>query len=76
VLLSQASLLKEADEFAKSVLTDEVLKSIVDLLPHEWLDWNDTDDSPAQIKEIYFQFLKTRRDHSVNFLNEASNARG
>lgn len=76
VLLSQASLLKEADEFAKSVLTDEVLKSIVDLLPHEWLDWNDTDDSPAQIKEIYFQFLKTRRDHSVNFLNEATNARG
>ena len=75
VLLSQATMLDEADEFAKSVLTDEVLHSIVELIPLDWLDWNDTDDSPEEIKEVYFNFLKTRRDHSVNFVNEAKNAR-
>jgi hypothetical protein len=39
------------------------------------LNWDDTDDSPEQIKEVYFNFFKTRRDHSVNFINEAKNAR-
>ncbi len=75
VLLSQATMLDEADEFAKTVLTDEVLHEIVELIPLDWLDWKDTDDSPGQIKEVYFNFLKTRRDHSVNFVNEAKNAR-
>lgn len=76
VLLSQATRLQEADQFAKSVLTDEILKAIVELIPLEWLDWNDTDDSPEQIKEVYFNFLKTRRNHSANFVNEAEHARG
>ena len=30
---------------------------------------------PTEIKEVYFQFLTLRRDHSDNFLNEAKNAR-
>ena len=76
VLLSQATMLPEADQFAKTVLNDEILKKIVEMIPLEWLHWNDTDDSPEQIKEVYFNFLKTRRDHSVNFVKEAENARG
>lgn len=75
VLLSQATMLDEADQLAHSVLTDEILHEIVELIPLEWLDWKDTDDSPDQIKEVYLNFLKTRRDHSANFLNEAKNAR-
>lgn len=75
VLLSQATMIDEADQFAKSVLTDEILHEIVELIPLDWLNWDDTDDSPEQIKEVYFNFLKTRRDHSVNFVNEAKNAR-
>ena len=76
VLLSQATMLNEADQFAKTVLNDKILKKIVEMIPLEWLQWNDTDDSPEQIKEVYFNFLKTRRDHSVNFVKEAQNARG
>lgn len=76
VLLSQATMLHEADQLAKTVLNDEILKKIVEMIPLEWLNWNDTDDSPEQIKEVYFNFLKTRRDHSVNFVKEAQNARG
>ncbi len=74
VLLDQATLLDEADAFAKSVLSDELLSQIVELIPLDWLQWADTDDSPEKIKEIYFTFLKTRRDHSANFLNAAKDA--
>ncbi len=74
VLLDQATLLDEADAFAKSVLSDELLSQIVELIPLDWLQWAYTDDSPEKIKEIYFTFLKTRRDHSANFLNAAKDA--
>ena len=75
VLLSQATMLDEADAFAKSVLNEENLRACVELIPLEWLQWQDTDDSPEQIKEIYFNFLKTRLENSHNFVNEAKNAR-
>ena len=58
VLLPQASKLDEADVFAKSVLNDEVFKAIVNLIPEDWLQWNDADESPEEIREIYFNFLK------------------
>ena len=76
VLLRQASMLDEADAFAKTVLNETILRHIVELIPLEWLEWNDTDDSPEEIKEIYFNFLKTRLENSHNFVNEAKNARG
>lgn len=76
VLLPQASKLDEADFFAKSVLNEEVFKAIVNLIPEDWLQWNDADESPEEIREIYFNFLKNRLEHSEIFLNEAKNARG
>ena len=76
VLLPQASQLDEADIFAKSVLNDEIFKELVYLIPEDWLQWNDADESPEEIREIYFNFLKTRLENSEIFLNEAKNARG
>lgn len=75
VLLSQASMLDEADAFAKSVLNETILREIVELIPPDWLEWRDTDDSPEEIKDIYYNFLKTRLENSSNFVNEAKNAR-
>ncbi|AYO57466.1 aminotransferase class I and II [Chryseobacterium sp. 6424] len=75
VLLSQAAALDEADTFAKSVLNEHNLREIVDLIPSEWLEWDDTEDSPEEIKDIYFNFLMTRLANSSNFVNEAKNAR-
>jgi hypothetical protein len=75
VLLPQASQLSDVDPELKEILTDDVLKSVTNLIPEPWLIWEDSDDSPEQIRETYFQFLKTRRDHSHIFLNEAQNAR-
>jgi hypothetical protein len=75
VLLPQASLLKETDAVFKKILTDEILQSIVNLIPTEWLQWEDTDESPEALREVYFQFLSIRLNHSEIFINEAQNAR-
>ena len=76
VLLPRASKLDEADAFAKTVLNDEIFREIVNLIPDEWLHWNDADETPEEIREVYFQFMKTRLEHSEIFVNEAKNARG
>ncbi|WP_158728024.1 MULTISPECIES: HipA family kinase [unclassified Flavobacterium] len=75
VLLPQASLLQETNIDFKKILTYEVLKNIVNLIPHNWLQWEETQEQPEAIREIYFQFLSTRLDHSEIFITEAQNAR-
>jgi hypothetical protein len=55
VLLPQASMLQEADALFKTILT---LQAIVNLIPLEWLDWQDTDESPDAIREVYLQFYR------------------
>ena len=75
VLLPQASLIQEADALFKTILTPETIKSIVQLIPLDWLEWQDTDESPEAIREVYYQFLLTRLHHSEIFINEAQNAR-
>jgi hypothetical protein len=76
VLLAQASMLDEADKFARETLTDDLLREITALIPDEWLMWRDTNGSPDEIRSIYFTLLKTRLTHSANFLNSAKDARG
>ena len=76
VLLQQATQLDEADAFAKSVLNDNLFREIVNLIPDEWLQWRDVLESEDEIREVYFQFMKTRLENSTIFLNEAKNARG
>jgi hypothetical protein len=75
VLLPQATLLQEADTFFKTILTPETLQSIVNLIPLQWLDWQDTDESPEAIRDVYLQFLMMRLNHSQIFIKEAQNAR-
>jgi hypothetical protein len=58
VLLPQASMLQEADALFKTILTPETLQAIVNLIPLEWLDWQDTDESPDAIRESIFSFYR------------------
>ena len=76
ILLPQATMLDEADRFAHEILTDELLKEIVELIPDNWLMWDHTEETPDQIRDIYFKFLKNRLEHSTNFLNSAKDAKG
>jgi hypothetical protein len=75
VLLPKASMLAEADAEAKNILTDSLLQQIANLIPDEWLQWEGADETPGQLREVYLNFLKTRRDHSEIFIKEAQNAR-
>ena len=75
VLLPQASLLKEVDAEYKAILTLEILEDIVNTIPEEWLQWEDTDETPENLRNVYLQFLHTRLNHSEIFVNQAQNAR-
>nr|MBP9791497.1 aminotransferase class I and II [Bacteroidia bacterium] len=75
VLLSQATELQSVDAEFKTILTDDVLSNIVELIPVEWLQWKDTDETPEQIKATYLKFLMIRKDSSDLFIKEADDAR-
>jgi hypothetical protein len=75
VLLPQASLLKEVDAEFKALLTPEILEEIVNTIPQEWLVWEDTDETPEALRNVYLQFLQTRLNNSEIFVNQAQNAR-
>lgn len=75
VLLKQASKLSDIDSFFNEILTDELLRKIVNLIPEHWLEWEESDLSASELRNIYFQFLSNRLSNSEIFLNEAKNAR-
>ncbi len=75
VLLPRASELTAVDAVLKSVLSDEALQQIVALIPDNWLKWEESNLDPDEIRQVYLNFLKTRRDHSSVFVNQANDAR-
>lgn len=75
VLLPQATMLDEADALAHEMISDDFLGEIVRMIPDDWLHWNGSSESPDEIRDMYFAFLKTRFAYSSNFVNVAKNAR-
>lgn len=69
VLLPWAGRLADAEREIKSTLTNEILRSVVQKIPQEWL--NDTSTS----QEMYYTFLSNRLQHTDLFLNEAKHAK-
>ena len=54
-----------ANQFAKEKLNDEIFQEIVNLVPEDWLHWNDADETPEEIREVYFQFLKPDENSEI-----------
>ena len=75
VLLPQASLLDEVNTEFQTLLTNEKLQEIVNLLPDDWLNWEGNDQTPEEIRAIYYQFLVLRKEHAATFVNQAQHAR-
>lgn len=75
VLLPQATVLDEVDAEFKKMLNPSILNEIVNTIPDEWLQWQDTDQTPEMLRNVYLQFLTTRLNQSEIFVNEAKNAR-
>jgi hypothetical protein len=74
VLLRWASDLEAVDEKCKSLLSPDRIRSIVKLIPDEWLTV-DIDMTPDAARDIYENFLLNRLSHSSIFVNEAQHAR-
>jgi len=75
VLLPQASLLEEVDAEFRTILTEGTIRSITNLIPDDWLVWEGAEHSPAQIREVYVQFLLVRLANSQVFIKQAKDAR-
>ena len=75
VLLPHASKLDVVNKEYSNLLTEATIKEIVQLIPDEWLVWEDTEASPDALRAIYTQFLWSRLNHSEVFTNEATHAR-
>ncbi len=70
VLIKQAKELEKASEKFQSLLTDDLIQELVNLIPEDWLQ-----SDPGISRELYLNFLTSRRKHTEAFLNEAIHAR-
>lgn len=75
VSLKNATELETVDSGFKAILTDSALRNIVNLIPDDWLHWQESEAGPEQIRNVYFDFLRIRRDHSSIFIKQANHAR-
>lgn len=74
-LLHRASELTRADKLMRQKITPRTLCRIVDAVPDEWLHWENTDLTPAMIRDGYKKFLTMRLANSSIFVNAAEEAR-
>ncbi|MFD2888933.1 HipA family kinase [Chitinophaga cymbidii] len=75
VLLPQAAELDEVDAAYRAMLTEEKVRSIVELIPDEWLTASASDAIAADRREVYARFLTARIASSEIFVKEAQHAR-
>jgi hypothetical protein len=75
VLLPKASGLDKANSEFTAKLNDAFFRRLVDQIPEDWLQWEDREITPGQIREVYFQFLSIRLAHANIFLKQAQDAR-
>lgn len=74
-LLPAASRLLEADAVMKQRITPEVIDSVVDAIPEEWLLQASEEIPLEEQRRVYRTFLKTRLSNSSIFTDHAIEAR-
>lgn len=75
VLLPEASELDKVNTAFKEKLTPEFFRALVELIPEEWLQWEGIEQTPDEIREVYYSFLTTRLQYADVFVEEAKKAR-
>lgn len=75
VLLPKASELDAVDAEFQAILSPELIRSIVSLIPEDWLMGDAPFDSAQEHREAYVQFLETRLANTQVFVKEAQHAR-
>ncbi len=75
VLLPWATELDEVDAAFCSVLDEETIRSVVALIPDEWLNSEPALESAEELRQVYVSFLTSRIAASEIFVKEAQDAR-
>lgn len=75
VLLKNASDVELVDKQYRSLLSEEVIRNIVDIVPSEWLIDESRDLTAADAREVYVSFFMKRLAHADHFLNQIKDAR-
>jgi len=73
VLLRHASALRDVDERLAALLTPDLLRSVVALLPDAWLD-DPAFPTPEERRAAYASYLSTRLELPRAFVEEAAHA--
>jgi hypothetical protein len=75
ILLPFAGELEAADETMTAVITDEVIKGVVDLVPDDWMTENSPFSTKGENRRAYVDYLMRRLDEPRHFVEEAIRAR-
>ena len=74
VLLPQATQMEEADRICRELITEDKIREIVQLIPDEWLQWELHDETPEQLRNVYYTFLSNRLNYSNQFIQTVQDA--
>ncbi|HEX5874985.1 MAG TPA: HipA family kinase [Pyrinomonadaceae bacterium] len=75
ILLPFANALETADQAMTAVITADVIKGIVDLVPDEWMTENSPFSTTTEHRQAYVDYLARRLDAPRHFVEEAIRAR-
>ncbi len=74
VLLPQATKMAEADLICRELITEAKIREIVQLIPDQWLQWELQEETPEQLRTVYFTFLRNRLNYSNQFIQTVQDA--
>ncbi|HEU4932599.1 MAG TPA: HipA family kinase, partial [Pyrinomonadaceae bacterium] len=75
ILLPFATAIDAADQAMTEVISEDVIKGVVDLVPEDWMTDNSLFSTTAENKQAYVDYLTRRLDAPRTFVEEAIRAR-
>lgn len=75
VLLKNASMVREVDSAYRSLFTEDNIRSILNVIPDEWLIEERNDISAKESREVYLQFLTQRIVYAEVFIKQIEDER-
>lgn len=74
ILLPFANNIEAADAAMTALITADLIKSVVDLVPDDWMKDDSTFSTPAENRQAYVDYLTRRLEEPRNFVEEAIRA--
>jgi hypothetical protein len=75
ILLPFANALETADQTMAALITENVIKGVVDLVPDDWMKEDSPFSTIAENRQAYVEYLTRRLDAPRQFVEEAIRAR-